>query len=294
MFSSNISSLLGNDDINVNKYITNKLNLLYPDIDPNTIDNELLENIIFNILNEDYANINKIKNDMFTSIEKLSEDKSSPDKSSLDKSSNDIFSQPTQNICENKKLSKYEQEIIKQNILMADEIIPEMYVYSNLIYLSGRLNGIKINTMIDTGASSCVIFKSVVDKCGLDYLIDTSTSTMIQGANGVKPSVGTIWFMEIDVEVNKNNWVTIPISVEVIDDSDTIKANKIIEEHTKSINEILKIDEANNNNDVQELKKNSHEFDLILGMTFLKSYRANIDFSSMTITLNKNIKIKFN
>ena len=35
------------------------------------------------------------------------------------------------------------------------------------------------------------------------------------------------------------------------------------------------------------------KLELILGINFLKSYRANIDFSTMTMTLNGNIKIKF-
>ena len=181
---------------------------------------------------------------------------------------------------------------------MADEIIPEMSISSNLIYLKGKLNGINAIIMIDTGATSCVIFKSVVDKCGLNYLIDTSTSVMIQGAHGIKPTLGTIWFVEIELEINQDKYINIPIRVEVIDDSETITANKIIYEHDDKITKIIDI----NYNDMNNFKKSdsnhiqtcTHEFEIILGMTFLKSYRANIDFSTMTITLNKNIKIKFN
>ena len=149
--------------------------------------------------------------------------------------------------------------------------------------------------MIDTGASSCVIFKSTMEKTGLDYLVDYSSTVLVQGAHGMKPSLGTIWFMELDLEVeNKNdsgtinkNFVAIPITAEVIDDSDSIQATNIIKEHMDKINNIIATDEK-----VDDKKKNG--FEIILGMTFLKSYRANIDFSTMIITLNQNIKIKFN
>ena len=195
-------------------------------------------------------------------------------------------------------------------MLMADEFIPEMTIPTNLIYLKGRLNGINTRIMIDTGASSCVIFKSIVDKCGLGYLVDSSTSVMVQGAHGMKPTLGTIWFAEIEIEIDTDKWVSIPISVEVIDDSETIKTKQIIKEHYEKINEIIGVNNLESNNvsdnnkdnkkDIKQQTKfdkssdQSHGFEIILGMTFLKSYRANIDFSSMSITLNKNIKIKFN
>ena len=137
------------------------------------------------------------------------------------------------------KNNNFNQEIIKQNMLMADEFIPEMTIPTNLIYLKGRLNGINTRIMIDTGASSCVIFKSIVDKCGLGYLVDSSTSVMVQGAHGMKPTLGTIWFAEIEIEIDTDKWVSIPISVEVIDDSETIKTKQIIKEHYEKINEII-------------------------------------------------------
>ena len=103
-----------------------------------------------------------------------------------------------------------------------------------------------------------------------------------------------IWFLEIDLEVEKNNWISIPITVDIVDDSETIAANKIIKEHSNKINKIINIKEKDNDNDNDNDNETTHGFELILGIGFLKSYRANIDFSSMTITLNKNIKIKFN
>ena len=276
-----ITNILGYNDTKINNYITSKLKCLYPDMDFVNIENDLLENIIINVINEDNTNIDKIKKNMMTNIINISDN------------CDDELKKKT-----NEYENEFNMEIIKQNILMADEIIPEMSISSNLIYLKGKLNGINAIIMIDTGATSCVIFKSVVDKCGLNYLIDTSTSVMIQGAHGIKPTLGTIWFVEIELEINQDKYINIPIRVEVIDDSETITANKIIYEHDDKITKIIDI----NYNDMNNFKKSdsnhiqtcTHEFEIILGMTFLKSYRANIDFSTMTITLNKNIKIKFN
>jgi hypothetical protein len=287
MINETIATILGNDDINVNKYISKKLNILYPDINLDIIDNDLLENIIVNIISEDYSNINKLKKNMMENIKNISNN--NDDKLNNNKTING--DKIINNIIDANK-NNFNKEIIKQNILMADEIIPEMTIPTNLIYLKGKLNGIKTNIMIDTGASSCVIFKSVVDKCGLDYLLDSSTSVMVQGAHGTKPTLGTIWFTEIEIEIDFDKWVSIPISIEVIDDSETIKTNEIIKEHHKQINKIIGSNDLDNTKD--DNTEETRGFEIILGMTFLKSYRANIDFSTMTITLNKNIKIKFN
>jgi len=45
--------------------------------------------------------------------------------------------------------------------------------------------------------------------------------------------------------------------------------------------------------DDMEKSITNNKLELIMGINFLKSYRANIDFSTMTMTLNNNIKIKF-
>jgi len=268
-----------------NDYLYGKFKSLYPDINPTTIDKDLLKDMIFNIINEDCINVNNIKNEMTLNINNLS-------------GKTIAITDTTKQLNQN----KFNIELIKQNILMADEIIPEMSIPSNLIYIGGKINGINTNIMIDTGATNCVIFKSVVEKCGLDYLIDSSSSFMVQGAHGMKSTLGKIWFLDIDLKINKDQnqdqdqdqdqWISVPISVDIIDDSETIKANQIIKEYEDKINHIIK---TNKNMDTDNDPNNiSHEIELILGMGFLKSYRANIDFSSMTITLNKNIKIKFN
>jgi hypothetical protein len=261
-------------------YFKKKFNLLYPDIDINNVDKELLDNILINIINDDTDKIDKIKTDMFNKINNTL--------------SNSIIEK---NIGKDKQNTTC-KKLIKQNILMADEIIPEMSVPTDLIYLKGKLNGYPLKIMVDTGATSCVIFKSVIDKCGIEYLVDTSTSVLVQCAHGMKPTIGTLWYVEIELGIGEKNYISIPITAEIIDDSETIQANKIIEEHLLKINDLVKINDSVKKNDCGETNNKSdnksHGFDIILGMTFLKSYRANIDFFTMSISLNNNIKIKFN
>ena len=265
MFTDNMQDILSNN------YIKNKLNTLYPEIDINNIDTDLLNDMISNIINEDYKHINKLKNEMESNINNISEN---------------------QNY--NKNNSKFKTSLVEQNIMLANEIIPEMSIQSNLIYLTGKINGFDTKILVDTGASSCIIFKSTVDKCNLSHLIDTSTTVMVQGAHGMKPTLGTIWFMDLDLKISNSSnsdehWVSIPISTEVIDDSEIIKTKKIMNEYENKITNILGVSNKNTNKDTDI----SHGFELILGMTFLKSYRVNIDFSSMTIKLNNSIDIKF-
>ena len=204
----------------------------YPDLDINTINDDfLLNDIIFNIINND-SNTN-----------------SNIDCNDSNINSNDL--------------------VIKQNILLANEYIPEMLFPTNLIRFDGRINNIDVNILLDTGASDCVIYKSIVDKCNLNNIIDKNSSVMVECVSSIEQTIGTIWYLEIELEISDKNYITIPIIVNVIDDS------KIIKESTNNIN------------------YSKDKIQLILGMTFLKSYRANIDFYSMILTLNNSIKIKF-
>ena len=48
---------------------------------------------------------------------------------------------------DNEKEDAFESKVIEQNYLMANEIIPEMFVSNDLIYLKGRLNKIDVNIL---------------------------------------------------------------------------------------------------------------------------------------------------
>ena len=132
---------------------------------------------------------------------------------------------------------------------------------------------------------------------------------MIRGVHGTKQSLGMIWFLDIelcvdltnaDTKIDKSNYVSIPIMVDVNDDTEQIKADNLVKEKVKKIKEIVgtndKIFELEKVNQMcKDMEKSitDYKLELVLGINFLKSYRANIDFGSMTMTLNNDIKIKF-
>ena len=201
--------------------IINEFVKFYPDIDPMSIDTDLLQDMLDNIVEQNKANNNINVN-------------------TFDFNKKNIF----------------DKNIINKNIMMADEIIPEMSIPTNLIYLKGRINSIPVNIMVDTGASCCFTYKSIITKCCLENLIDTQSKIMIQGAHGIKASLGTIWFLEIDLDISngKEQWVTIPITIEVNDDTDIIKTNNVID--TEMENKISKMKEiAGLNNKLFDIKK---------------------------------------
>ena len=259
--------------------IINEFEKFYPDIDPISIDTDLLQDMLENIVEQNKSIQNKTNTDINVNA--------------IDFNKKNIF----------------DKNIIDKNIMMADEIIPEMSVPTNLIYLKGRINSIPVNIMVDTGASCCFTYKSIITKCGIEHLIDTQSKIMIQGAHGIKASLGTIWFLEIDLDISngKEQWVSIPITIEVNDDTDIIKTNNVID--TEMENKISKMKEiVDSNNKLFDIKKieqiekdytdkkeeqKKNNLEIILGINFLKSYGANIDFSTRTLTLNNSIKIKF-
>ena len=154
-------------------------------------------------------------------------------------------------------------ENLNKNYEMGYNNINEMLSSSNLIYLHGEMDNKNINIIIDSGASDCIIYKSVLEKCGLINLIDNNINLLVKGSNGINTTLGKIWYLEIKLQLENDEWIIVPICVDVIDD--------II------------------NHDNHELNNN---FELILGMTFLKYYKTKIDFLSMSIILNNNYRIK--
>lgn len=153
-------------------------------------------------------------------------------------------------------------DIIEKTYDDATTNIPEMLIPTSLIYLNGKINNLPVKILFDTGASSNCIFKSTVVKAGLENIIDKTHTFDMSSVNGINASQGTIWYTEIEL--------------------DNISENK--EKKTVFIGLNLMVI-----NDDKEL----HNFDMILGINFMKSYKANIDLMTQTITLNNNIKIHF-
>lgn len=272
------------------QYFIQRFHEIYPDLNPDTLEPELFEDIMKNIAKDEYNKLLNVKKQLneIDHIDQIQQ---------VEQTGQTGQTGQTEQIEQTEQIN---QEIIDENYDMANQIIPEMFVPSNLIYLKGKINNIPINIMIDTGASCCFTYKSVVDRCGIDYLIDKSSKKMIQGVHVTKQSLGMIWFLDIELCTDLTNYVSIPIMVDVNDDTEQIKADNLVKEKVKKIKEIVgtndKIFELEKVNQMCEDMKKSitdYKLELILGINFLKSYRANIDFGSMTMTLNNDIKIKF-
>jgi hypothetical protein len=186
---------------------------------------------------------------------------------------------------------------VKDNVEMAEMLIPEMEFTQSLIHLKGKINNVPITFMVDTGASMCVTHEYVIEKCCLHHLVDTKEIKYITGAHSTEPTLGKIWCVEIELEVmlddNSVSFISIPISIDVSHD--------IITHYTKESEKMKKMKKAmmnilDNHPRASENQDNHNihmPHDVILGQTFLRSYRANIDFGSRVITLNGEIKLRF-
>jgi hypothetical protein len=172
---------------------------------------------------------------------------------------NDFSMQPIDHNAEFKK------RIIEENYDLADANIPEMLIPTDLIYLNAKINNIPVKILFDTGASSNCIFKSKIIEAGLDDIVDKNYKIKIQGINSGKDTYGHIWYTELEFGLNLN--------------SNEQQSTMV------GVNFMVIDDEGGD--------KNLNKFDIILGLTFMKSYRTNIDFLTKTITLNNKIKIKF-
>lgn len=123
--------------------------------------------------------------------------------------------------------------------------IPEVILPQKLIYINGTINNQLLKIMIDTGATTSIIFNSTVNRLNLNYLIDTEEQTVLNGI-GNELSIGRIWYIEVDL-----NKYTYPMSL-------IVSQNQI------------------------------SDFDMIIGINFLKTYKTQIDFNTNSLNLYQN------
>lgn len=198
----------------------------------------------------------------------------------------------------------WNKDIVKENAEMAEALIPEMAFTQSLIHLKGKINEVPITFMVDTGASMCVTHEYVIEKCCLQHLMDTKEIKYITGAHSTEPTLGKIWCVEIDLEVllddGSISFISIPVSIDVSHDvnttsyTDSEKMKKMKKAMTSILDKHPRAEEKKDepeHHDHHEHCGLSH--DVILGMTFLRSYRANIDFGERIITLNGDIRLPF-
>lgn len=188
-----------------------------------------------------------------------------------------IYGESLTDIFNNLKLNQQknqQQKVIENLYDTAITNIPEMLTPNTLIFLNGKINENSIKILFDTGANNNCIFKSKIIECGLENIVDTTQSNSITGIHGNKKTYGTIWYT--DIELNNNST------------DKNIKNDDNNEENMSTIIGLnfVVVDDEN-------IDKNSNKFDAIIGINFMKSYKVNINFATQIITLNNEIKIKF-
>ncbi len=248
----------------INDTTTELFKKYYPDIEINSIDKELLSDMLFGIFQQIKSSQTQKNLSEFIKKEVDKEDSDLDSDSDTENNKDEIV----------KNIIKT-NDLIEENFLMANNLIPEMIVPTELIYLKGKIAGLPINILLDTGAQSSTSFKSVTDKANIDYLIDKQSKSYTVGVNNISLSYGTLWYIELELEISHERYVSVPISLNIDDDT----------EKNKKIKEI---------NEEQEIKIDlDKKIDMLLGINFLKAYKAKIDFSRRTITLNDSIIINY-
>ena len=229
----------------------------YPELNPSEIDKDLFVDMMTNILAIEQEKIDK------------EEDNETEDEDDKDKDKDD-------------EDESFESKEIEQNYLMANETIPEMFVSNDLIYLKGRLNKTDINILLDSGCQTSTAFKSSTDRANLDYIIDKKACTICQGVGGLTKTYGMLWFTELEIETEPGKFVTIPIKLSIVDN--TIKNN--LDDELNNI----KLDQ----DELIELVEQKGKLDILLGIDFMKAFKAIVNFNKKTITLNDSILINYN
>lgn len=204
----------------------------YPFIDHTTLDNNILAMLIENMF----------------AIEKNKYSLSDDDESN----------------CDIESVSDNEDMIIEENYSKATELIPDMIESGDLISVRGILNDIPVNILFDSGCQTSTSFSSIIKKANLEYLIDKKAITYCNNIDGVTNTCGMIWYTELELEINKDNYITVPIKLSILDDSKDKKQEGDYE-----------IDTTN-------------KIDILLGTDFMKSNNVTINFNKKIITLNEH------
>ena len=202
----------------------------YPIIDHTTLDNNILAMLIENMF----------------AIEKTKYLDMDTDDSDMDDSVSD-------------------NEVVEENYSKANELIPDMIESGDLINVRGKLNNIPVNILFDSGCQTSTSFTSIIKKANLEHLIDKKAITYCNNIDGVTNTCGMIWLTELELEINKDNYITVPIKLSILDDSKNIKQE-----------------------DSDDEFDTTNKIDILLGTDFMKSNNVTINFNKQIITLNEH------
>ena len=112
---------------------------------------------------------------------------------------------------EQSKSDELHKDFIEQNYNMCYEKIPNFLYPVNLIIIDIVIGGVKLNALVDTGATCCLLFHNTVKKCQLEYLVDNEHTIDFKGASGDGKSIGKIWYLDMYIQ----NY-SIPCSFDII------------------------------------------------------------------------------
>ena len=76
--------------------------------------------------------------------------------------------------------------------------IPDMLVISEPLYINGYINCKPVKILIDTGASSSIIYNSTINRLNLNDKVDSTYKTLLSGI-GLEVSVGRIWYTNLQM-----------------------------------------------------------------------------------------------
>ena len=106
--------------------------------------------------------------------------------------------------------------IINANLNKAYETIPESFIpITNGLYIDGKINGKKINFLVDTGANISIMSLKQAKDLGIDYLIDHHYKGSVKGVNGTAKMIGRIHYLEIEFDKG----VLVPCGFTIINSS---------------------------------------------------------------------------
>jgi hypothetical protein len=106
-----------------------------------------------------------------------------------------------------------EYSIIEKNFMDMHTNIPEFLVPRNMIHLKGKINGVEIKFLVDTGANGSTMPLSVAKMCDIDNLINTTFEGTAIGV-GSKKIYGKICYIEIFFDFG-----CVPVSFNIIEDN---------------------------------------------------------------------------
>ena len=124
--------------------------------------------------------------------------------------------------------------LIQSSFDTAISEIPQMIIPKNLIHINGKINNIPIKILIDTGATTSIIFRHSINRLNINYLIDTEEQTNLNGI-GQEISIGRLWYIKLDI----NNYlypVSLIVSQNKILDYDIILGINFLQTYDSIIN----------------------------------------------------------